>query len=63
MEIIAGLLKKNAPDVWLLIHTKSNTDIGDDEKRILGDLWYFPTNFPATLVTNAQALIRKQSKF
>jgi len=59
MKVIAGLMKKNIPNVWLLIHTKSNSDIGDAERKILGDLWYVPVNFPATVVVNAQALIRR----
>lgn len=62
MRVIASLMRKNIPNVWLLIHTTSQA-IKEEEEKILGDLWYFPTNFSATLVTNAQALIRRRHKF
>lgn len=62
LKIIAGLMKKNIPNVWLLIHTQSD-GIGPDEKSILDGIWYVPTNFSATLLVNAQALIRRRSKY
>ncbi len=62
LKVIAGLMKKNVPDVWLLIHTLSNNDIGPDEKEVLSGMWYVPTNFSATLIVNAQALIRRWAK-
>lgn len=63
LRVIASLMKKNTPDVWLLIHSSSNSAIKKEkEGAILGDLWYVPANFPATVVTNAMALIRKHPK-
>ena len=59
MGVIASLLRQNHPEVWLLIHTSPQA-IQEKEKEILGDVWYFPTNFPATLITNAKSLIRRQ---
>jgi hypothetical protein len=63
LKIIAGLIKQNVPDVWLLVHTQLNSDIGDDEKALLSGIWYVPTNFSATLIVNAQALIRRWTKY
>ncbi len=63
LQTIAGLMRKNVPEVWLLIHTKSNNDIGDEERRYLEGIWYVPVNFPATLLVNAQALIRRWTKY
>lgn len=64
LKVIASLMKKNTPDVWLMIHSSSNNAIKKEKEGItLGDLWYVPANFPATVVTNAIALIRKRPKF
>jgi hypothetical protein len=64
LKVIASLMKKNTPDGWLMIHSSSNNAIKKEKEGvILGDLWYVPANFPATIVTNAMALIRKRPKF
>ncbi|MGH9754798.1 MAG: hypothetical protein ACREA2_18630 [Blastocatellia bacterium] len=64
LKVIASLMKKNTPDVWLIIHSSSNNAIKKEKEGvILADLWYVPANFPATVITNATALIRKRPKF
>jgi hypothetical protein len=62
---IATILKELSPPVFLLIYTYRRTApairIEQAETTKLGDFrWYQPVNFPTSLITQTQLLIRKR---
>lgn len=65
LKLIVDALKLKRPPVFLLLYTYAangpEVRIGSQERDILNGFdWFLPANFPATVVANAQLLIRKR---